>query len=115
MPMHCIYRNVKRGKIFMFQVLHYNKLFTLSLISWQDGYRADVGKHIYILGRPDLGNWLNNRSYKIDTMSHCLGHINLSVLRNSAKMVPKNIICADEQKSLFSRKQKELKNHNATN
>lgn len=56
-----------------------------------------------------------NRSYKIDTRPLCLGHIKMSVLRNSAKMVSKNIICADEQKSLVSRKQKELKNHNPTN
>lgn len=115
MPMHCIYTNVKQGKIFTFQVLHYNKQFTLLLISLQDRYRADVRKHICIPCSPDLGKWLNHRSYKIDTMSLCLGHVKLSVLRNSAKMVSKNIICADEQKSLFSRKQKELKNHNPTN
>lgn len=94
----------------MFQVLHCNKLFTLSLSSWQDGYRTDVRKHICIPCSPDLGNWCNNRSYKSDTSPSAWDTEHCQCWEMQQRWSQRTSSVQMNKNHFFSRKQKEFKN-----
>lgn len=104
-PTWCLCMN--QGKIVMFQALCYNRLFTLSLNSWQDAYRTDARKHICIPCSPDLGNWLHNRSYEVGIKVNLPKACKTDNAEEFNK-ISNNICAAKQKKSLVSRKCREL-------
>lgn len=105
-PTLCLCMN--QGKIVMFQALCYNRLFTLSLNSWQNAYRTDARKHICIPCSPDLGNWLHNRSYKVGIKVNLPEACKTDNAEEFSKESQTTSVQLNKKKSLVSRKCREL-------